>query len=305
MPRLESIEFLTTTVEAGSFAAAARRLKVTPSAVSRRVAALERELGVPLLHRTTRVLRLTHDGQAFYERCARALRELNEARDVLLRASEQPAGLLQVDVPNALGRAIIAPALPAFLDRYPAVRVHLTVRDQFIDPVAEGIDVVVRVGRLGDSQLIARKLGESRVIHCAAPAYIERRGRPMRPRDLVHHDCVGYLREGQPEPFQFVGVDGTFAADVSGPCHANDAGVLLELALAGRGVVALFDFVAESALARGALVAVLDDYPSTKWPIHALYARNRHLLPKVSVFLAYLSELFRSSAKRVPRVKRR
>src|SRR5687768_5962391 len=124
MPGLDSIEFLTTTVEAGSFAGAARRLGVTPSAVSRRVAALEQELGVPLLHRTTRTLRLTHDGEAFYERCARVLRELNEAREVLSRASKRPAGLLRVDAPNALGRAILAPALPRFLDRYPALRVH-------------------------------------------------------------------------------------------------------------------------------------------------------------------------------------
>jgi LysR family transcriptional regulator for bpeEF and oprC len=160
MAMLEGIEFLTTTVETGSFANAARRLGRTPSAVSRRVAQLEREVGVPLLARTTRSLRLTDDGRAFYDRCVRILQELNEARDALARASEMPSGILRVDVPIALGRATIASNLPGFLASHPAVRVDLTLRDQIVDPVAEGLDVLVRIGKPGDSHnLISRKLG--------------------------------------------------------------------------------------------------------------------------------------------------
>ncbi|NUP12185.1 MAG: LysR family transcriptional regulator [Polyangiaceae bacterium] len=298
MAMLEGIEFLTTAVETGSFAAAARRLGVTPSAVSRRIARLEEDLGVPILARTTRSLRLTNDGQAFHDRCVRILQELTEAKEVIARASKKPSGTLRVDAPIALGRAIIAPALPRFLDRYPEIRLDLTLRDQFVDPVAEGLDVLVRIGRLGESNLIARKLGESAILHVASPRYLKKHGTPKLPKDLANHDCLGYLREGQPAAFKFV-IDGTLhVSDISGPCHTNDADVLRQLALAGIGIVAVFDFLARDPIQTGALQVVLGNYPSATWPIHALYPKNRHLVPKVSVFLDFLSELFRAGENR-------
>jgi DNA-binding transcriptional LysR family regulator len=294
MALLEGIESLTVTVEAGSFANAARRLGLTPSAVSRRVAALELEVGVPLLARTTRSLSLTDDGRAFYERCVRILQELNEARDALTRAGQRPSGILRVDAPAALGRAIIAPSLCHFLARYPDVRVDLTLRDQTVDPVAEGLDVLVRIGRVDDNpNLISRKLGTSQLIHCAAPIYLRKHGIPEHPRELVSHSCIGYLREGRVMPFEFLGPEGTYATDILGPCNANDADVLLQLARAGQGVVALFDFLCREAVTAGTLVRVLTQHPSTTWPIHALYPPNRHLLAKVRVFLDFLVQVFR------------
>jgi LysR family transcriptional regulator for bpeEF and oprC len=292
MGLLDSVEFLTTAVEAGSFAAAARRLGVTPSAVSRRISGLERELGVRLLARTTRSLRLTHDGEAFHLHCLRALSELHEARDAIARASKKPSGLLRVDVPFALGRQVIAPAMGRFLDRYPAVRLDLTLHDRFVDPVVEGLDVLIRIGRLADSPLVARKLAESRIVYCASPAYLRKHGSPKTPRALSRHKCLGYLREGFPSPFQFATNDGMQAIDVVGPFNANDAEVLRELALAGHGIVGLFDFLLEGAIERGALVPVLEAHPSIHWPIHALYPQNRHLLPKVRVFLDFMATLF-------------
>jgi LysR family transcriptional regulator, regulator for bpeEF and oprC len=299
MSTLLGIEFFTAVVEAGSFALASRRLGVTPSAVSRRIARLEREVGVQLLARTTRSLHLTQDGAAFHARCVRILEELAEARDAIARASKRPSGVLRVDAPVALGRTILAPTLPRFLERYPDIRLELTLRDQFVDPFAEGIDVLIRIGALGDSQLIARRLGQSRIIHCASPAYVAQHGAPRSPRELSTHLCVGYLREGRPDPFRFSTEQGVHAVDVNGRCHANDAEVLRGLALAGHGIVALFDFLAAPELARGALVQVLEAYPSTAWPIHALYPKNRHLLPKVAVFLDHLSERWRP--KRAPK----
>lgn len=291
MGTLDGIEFLTTTVEAGSFAAAARRLGVTPSAVSRRVAQLERELGVPLLARTTRSLRLTDDGRAFHERCVRILEELRDARDAMARASGRPSGVLRLDAPIALGRKVVTPKLPQFIERYPEIRVDLTLRDQFVDPIAEGLDVLVRIGALGESTLIARRLGASRIVHCASPSYVRKHGAPKTPRDLEHHRCLGYLREGRPTPFRFTSGEGVLDVDIAGPCHASDADVIHQLALAGKGIAALFDFIVADDLASGRLVTVLDDYPTTTWPIHALYPKNRHLLPKVRVFLDYLGEL--------------
>lgn len=298
MALLEGIEFLTATVEAGSFANAARRLGLTPSAVSRRIATLELEVGVPLLARTTRSLSLTEDGRAFYERCVRILQELHEARDALTRAGQRPSGILRVDVPSALGRAIITPKLSHFLVRYPEVRVDLTLRDRLVDPVTEGLDVLVRIGKVDDApNLISRKLGTSQLIHCAAPNYLRKHGTPEHPSQLASHSCIGYLREGRPMPFEFLGPEGTYATDIQGSSNANDADVLLQLARAGHGVVALFDFFCRDAVAAGTLVRVLTKHPSTTWPIHALYPRNRHLSAKVRVFLDFLVQAFREPNK--------
>lgn len=290
---LDGIRFLVATVEAGSFAAAARKLGVTPSAVSRRIARLEEEVGATLLARTTRSLRLTPDGRAFHDRCAHALAELNEARDALAHARRKPSGLLRVETSTNLGRIVIGPSMPTFLDRHPDVRVHLTLRDQLVDPVSEGADVLVRIGPLGDSGLIAKKLGESRLVRCASPAYLRKHGRPKTPDDLASHRCLGYLDGSRPRPFAFTTSEGNRAIDIDGPCHVNDASVLLDLATRGFGVVTLFDFVARSSLERGELVSVLDEFGTTTWPVHALYPPNRHLLPKVRVFLDFLATVFR------------
>jgi LysR family transcriptional regulator for bpeEF and oprC len=247
---------------------------------------------VPLLGRTTRSLALTLDGRAFHERCLRILEELREAREGLARTGREPAGVLRVDTAIALGHGVIAPRVPAFLQRHPKVRLELTLRDQQIDPAAEGVDVLVRIGELRDSTLLARRLGETRTVLCASPAYLRRRGVPRAPRDLAEHDCVGYLRDGRPADHRFPVGDRFEVVEIAGRFHANDAGLLREAAIAGLGVVALFDFLVIEALARGELVAVLEDHPVLTRAIHALYPRNRQLLPKVQAFLEFLEELF-------------
>jgi LysR family transcriptional regulator for bpeEF and oprC len=295
---LAGVEFFAATVAAGSFAAGAKALGVTASAVSRRVAALEEELGVQLLARTTRTLRLTSDGAAFYDRCARILEEVREARDAFARVKRTPAGLLRVEVPLSLGRFVIAPALPRFLAQHPQVRVDLTLRDQVVDPVVEGMDLCLRIGELSDSSLIAKKLGESRIVHCASPSYLKRHSAPRSPPDLARHARLGYLREGRAMPF-FLGESAELRPfAVSGPVNVNDSSVLLGLVIAGQGIGAFFDFMAKPALARGELEMVLEDFASIAQPIHVLYPPNRHLLPKVRVFIEFLSALFAGKAGR-------
>ncbi len=289
---IDGIHFLVVSVQAGSFAAAARKLGVTPSAVSRRVAQLEQELGVALLARTTRSLRLTHDGQAFFDRCVHALSELEEAQASLARVRDNPSGVLRVETSTNLGRFIIGPSLSDFLDHYPDVSVHMTLRDQLVDPVVEGADVLVRIGPLSDSNLIARKLAESRLVRCASPSYLSKHGAPESPAALARHRCIGYLADGRPRPFSFLGDQGEYHQAVDGPCHVNDGEVIRQLALAGRGIVAMFDFMVREALEAGTLIGVLTDYPSPSWPIHALYPTNRHLLPKVRVFIDHLVKVF-------------
>ncbi|WP_394827677.1 LysR substrate-binding domain-containing protein [Pendulispora albinea] len=301
MSALAGIEFFTTTVEAGSFASAARRLGVTASAVSRRVAQLERELGVSLLARTTRSLSLTNDGRAFYERCVRILEELREAHDAIARASKKPSGLLRVDAALSPGRNMLVPRLPEFLDRYPEIKLALTLRDQFVDAAAEGIDVLLRIGPLTDSSLIARHLGDARVYVCGSPAYLKKRGRPKTPLDLAKHDCLGYLREGRPDAWRFQTEGGIIAVDIAGPYHANDAATLCDGAIAGKGLIALFEYTVDEALAKGQLVRVLEEHTLPSWPVHALYPKNRHLLPKVRVFIDFLATLFRKAPRTEPR----
>lgn len=289
LPDLNAVEYFVRAVEAGSFAAAARRFRVTPSAVSRQVARLEMELGVPLLARTTRSLTLTHDGEAFHARCVRILDELTEARDALAHVRKKPAGVLRVDVPISLGRSRVAPRLPEFLARYPDIELELMLRDQLIDPLVEGTDVLLRIGALRDSPLIARRLGEARVMMCASPAYLAKRGAPKSPADLVRHACLGYLGPESRRVWRF-----REAPDFppNGSFHANDAEVILAHVVAGRGIALKFDFLVAPHIARGELVEVLADYAPPAWPIHALYPRNRHLVPKVGVFLDFLSEVF-------------
>jgi DNA-binding transcriptional LysR family regulator len=153
--------------------------------------------------------------------------------------------------------------------------------------------------------LIARRLGATRIVMCAAPSYLRVRGTPRSPEDLAHHACIGYLREGHPAPFRFVGESSPYEVPIAGPCHANDADVLRQLAVAGCGIVSLFDFLVTDALASGALVTVLDDHRSTEWPIHALYPRNRHLVPKVAAVLELLIELCRPRTSVPPSSKAR
>lgn len=292
MSQLEGIDSFVRTVEAGSFAAAARRLGVTPSAVSRQVARLEDELGVPLLARTTRSLSLTHDGRAFHARCLRVLEELTEARDALARVRKQPAGVLRVDAPVALGRQVFAPRLPDFLERYPDVDVELTLRDQLVDPFVEGSDILVRIGALRDSSLIARRLGESRLVMCGAPAYLRKRGTPTSPADLARHECLSYLRPDGRQTWRLRSGEQLLEIVPLGNLRVNDADVLAAHAVAGRGLVVVFDFLVADAIARGALVGVLESYAPPPWPIHALYPKNRHLVPKVGAFLDFLAEIF-------------
>jgi LysR family transcriptional regulator, regulator for bpeEF and oprC len=288
MSSLEGIEVFSVAVEAGSFAAAARKLRVTPSAVSRRVAQLEQELGVSLLSRTTRSLRLTDDGQAFHARCLRILEELQEARDDIAKVRRAPAGMLRVDAPIAFTRSVLGPRLPRFLERYPELRVALTLRDQRADPVAEGLDLLVRIGPLADSALLARRVGQSRFVFCASPAYVKKHGRPKSPSELRRHRCVGYWRDGAPDPFRFVSEGGVEVVDVDGQCHVNDADVARQLVLGGQGVGCFFDFLVDREISSRKLTPLLQEHAGAVWPIHVLYPKNRHLLPKVNAFVDFL-----------------
>ncbi|MFP2929197.1 LysR family transcriptional regulator [Pyxidicoccus sp. 3LG] len=298
MDSLSNIDAFVRAVEDGDFTRAARRLNITASAVSRRIARLEEELGVRLFQRTTRALRLTDDGRDFYARCQRILRELGEAKESLSRSRSRPTGRLRVEAPQVIGQLVLAPALPRFLEKYPGVELHLTLRDEVVDPITEGADVLIRMGPLADSRLMARKLAMARLVACAAPAYLERHGTPRTPEDLARHQCLGFLRQGIPTAWLFKEGRGTVELESHAAFHVNHGATLRDAAVMGLGIAWLMDFMVARELASGALVTVLDAHAVEERPIHALYPANRHLPSRVRVFLDFVTTLFVQGARK-------
>ncbi|WP_242346048.1 LysR family transcriptional regulator [Anaeromyxobacter terrae] len=299
MDRLGNLEALVLAAELGSFTLAAGRLRLSPSALSRRVAQLEEELGVRLLHRTTRAVRLSEEGRLFVERCRGALRELEEARASLTRLRERPAGLLRIEAPSILGRHVLVPALPRFTSRYPAVQVELVLRDVPEDLVSGGIDVALRIGALADSGLIARRLGRTRMRVCGAPGYLRRRGTPRTVEALARHERLGFTLHGRAIAWRLR--DGAKVRELppSGRIAVNSAEALVDLAIGGAGLAWVCDFMMARARASGQLVEVLEDAVCEEHPIHALTLQSRHVLPKVRAFVEFAAaELARSGAEK-------
>jgi LysR family transcriptional regulator, regulator for bpeEF and oprC len=294
MEGFSEIDVFVRTAEAKSFTRAGRGLGLTTSGVSRAVARLESRLGVRLLDRSTRSLSLTDVGAEYYARCKRILGELDEANDSIGDRRRSPRGRLRVDAPNSIGRFFIGPALPKFLSAYPSLSVDFSVRDHFIDPIAEGIDVVVRMAELRDSLLHARRLGSVPTLIVAAPSYLARRGRPETLEELPNHECIGFLAGGIVLPWRFRGPSGeNLTHPLQGRLHTNSADAALGAAVAGLGLAQLLAPHAADAIRRGQLEEVLQGHRGAPLPVYALFARDRLESPKVRVFLDFLTECFR------------
>ncbi|WP_437723799.1 LysR substrate-binding domain-containing protein [Sorangium sp. So ce861] len=291
MDSLANIEAFVRAAELGSITRAARSLHITASAASRRIAQLEDELRVRLFHRTTRALRLSEEGRAFLERCQRILEELQAAKQSIAHARGVPEGPLCVEAPAVFGRLLLVPALPRFLAEHPRVELELRLRDAVIDPAAEGVDVSLRIGRLEDAGIVARRLGVTRMLVCASPEYLRRRGAPETPEDLRQHRCLGFLRDDRVVPWRLRSPRGTLRFEPTGAPRVNDGDALKALAVAGAGLAWVFDFMIAPELASGALVTVLDELAVDERPIHALYQSPRHVIPRVRVFLDFAATL--------------
>jgi DNA-binding transcriptional LysR family regulator len=294
-------------VRAESFSAAARRLDLTPSSVSRAVSGLEDELGVRLLNRTTRRLRLTEAGQVYYEHAARIATELDDARRAVSELQAVPRGLLRVSAPLAFGRVHVAPMLPQFLRNHPQVEIEFLTTDQLVDLVEEGIDVAVRIGALPDSTLIARRLtGLTRVV-CASPAYLEREGEPRCAEDLASHQCLtfrfntaGSLWRPGSNVWRLSDEHGVRDVQVSGRLRSNSPHALVGAALEGLGLILMPRWLVFEHLESGVLRSVLDDYhvsPSAiESAIYAVYPSSRHVTPKLRAFVDHLAEHFEDAS---------
>lgn len=281
-------------IEEGSFSAAARALDQTPSAVSKQIARLEDRLGARLLDRTTRRLRLTEVGAAYFDRARRILAEVAEAEQAVSSLGDGPRGTLRLNLPMAFGRLHIAPLLPAFLTAYPEVRIDVTLNDRFIDPLEEGVDVVVRIGDLADSSLIARRLAANRRIVCGAPAYFAAHGVPQAPADLAAHNCLVYTYRASRNdwPFLRTGADGETHTDlvrVAGTMESNNVEALYAAVRAGIGLGLFPLWLIGPDLAAGRLARALPRCHSPDSAIYALYPPGRHLSPKVRAFVDFLA----------------
>jgi DNA-binding transcriptional LysR family regulator len=294
MDKLTSIKAFTRVVQHGSFAAAARELRLSRSAVSKYVIELEQELGSQLLVRTTRSASPTENGQAYYERCLAILADLEEADLAVMRLQSEPRGVLRVNAPMSFGTLHIGRAVADFMEKYPELQVMLLLSDQQVDPVQEGFDVTLRIADLPSSSLIARKIAPAAYVLCAAPSYLARRGVPLHPDDLRDHDCLayGYLATGN--QWKLTGADGDHWINISWKLCANNGEVLRDAVVRGRGIALLPTFIVGADLQEGSLRSILTDYAAPEISVYAIYPPTRHLSVKVRVFIDFLIERFGS-----------
>ena len=289
----EYMDIFVHVVESGSFIRAAEQLQMHRPAVSKAVQQLEEELGVKLLHRTTRRLSLTSEGEAFYQR-AKAL--LGEMADLMATYSstQSVSGSLRLDFPLTLAHSLLIPALDEFRERYPDIEIILTSSDRRIDLIAEGIDCVVRLGELEDSSFIARRIGEVAMITCAAPSYIAKYGTPLTLDDLAQHKAVNFFSDRSREvmAWKFVVNGEIIAKRVGSALRVDNSDIFLTSGLAGLGLIQGVESALRPHIKSGGLVPVLPEYACAPKAVSVLYPDKRNLAPRVRVFIDWFSELF-------------
>ncbi|MCH9000548.1 MAG: LysR family transcriptional regulator [Proteobacteria bacterium] len=293
MEDLSAMAVFARVVEMESFSGAARALGLSKSAVSKRVGRLEDRMGLRLLNRTTRRLSLTEAGAAFYQGCRRVVAEAEAAERAVTRLASAPRGRLKVNAPMSFGVRHLAPALPDFMARYPELNVDLTLNDRVVDLVEEGFDLAIRIARLAESSLIARRLAPNRLVLCAAPSYLAAHGAPRAVEDLKGHECLLYSYQAAGDVWRLCGPGGERRLAVTGRLRINNGDALLAAALGGLGVALLPCFICGQDLRAGRLIQVL---PAWSGPadtaIAAVYPASRNLSPKVRVFVDFLTERF-------------
>lgn len=292
MDRVTSMAVFVRSVEGGSLAAAARHFGLSHAMVSKHLRGLEQSLGVRLLTLTTRRLTLTEAGDNYFRRCVQILADIEDANREAMQLQAVPRGLLRVTAPVTFGEQHLAPALADFLARYPEIVLDVELTDRFSNLVDEGFDLALRIGRLPDSSLVARRLGASRMRTCAAPAYLARHGTPAHPSDLARHRCL-YLNGVTTPGEWWYQVDGSrLTVRVDGPLRTNSMALACQAAREGAGIVFGPAFALAPWIATGDLVPVLADFDSGALDIHALYLSRRHMSKKLRLLIDFLAARF-------------
>lgn len=293
MDRLDQLRSFLRVAELGSFTGAADSLGLPKASVSLAVQRLEAEVGVQLLHRTTRRVQLSADGAQFQQRARDLLDDMEELQGMFRRDTPQLKGRLRVDMSSGLARQLVIPHLPGFLAAHPGLELELSGTDRRVDLVREGFDCVLRVGGLDDNTLVARPLGQMQIVNCASPGYLTAHGTPRTLADLAHHALVHYVGTlGQRSPgFEYPDGSGYRSLPMRGAVTVNSGEAYTAAALAGLGIIQVPRLGVRQALAAGTLVEVLAQYPAEPMPVTVLYAQRRHLPQRVVAFMDWVAGL--------------
>jgi len=302
MDRFQAIATFAKIVETGSFARAAERLDLSVSAVSRQVAELEAHLDARLLNRTTRRLSLTESGRAFHERCVQLLADLDEAEQSAHAGTVKPRGTLRLTCAVTFGERYLVPAIGELTARYPEMQFDVELSDRVVDLVEEGFDAAVRIGAVGSQNLVGRKIGETRLVCCAAPSYLKRRGEPKKPEDLSAHTCLTYDYAPERGLWPFRDRQGRDrSVKIAGPVHSNSGRLLATLAADGLGIVCEPDFIVAPLVRDGRLVPLLRAFDAASGNIHVVYPSRRHLSAKVRAFAEFMAQRCAKAEWALPR----
>lgn len=295
MDRLLEMQTFCSVVDAGSFVAAAESLGISKAAASRYVSELESRLGVRLLHRTTRRLSLTPEGEVFYIRSRELLSSVEEAEAEVTSRGDVARGMLRVNVPVSFGISHLAPLWGQFHERFPEVELTIDLSDRTVDVVEEGYDLSVRIGILRNSTLVSRRITTTRLKPCASPDYLRRHGEPTHPRELVDHRVIAYSYFTAGNDWSFSGPEGEVSVRTRPWMMASNGETCVATALAGQGIVLQPGFLVNEALEAGTLVELMPDYPSTELGVYAVYPTRKFVTPKVRALVDFLVSSFPDS----------
>lgn len=293
MDRFMCLSVFVSAVEEGSIAAAGRRLGLSAVMAGRYLSALEKTLAVRLIERTTHKLSLTAAGQAYLVRSKHILEALEQASEEAADLQTTPRGVLRIAAPVTFGSMYLGSVVAQFMADFPEIEVALHLQDRFVDLVEEGVDIAVRIGKLPDSDLVARKITDYCLMACASPDYLAKAGMPEKPSDLQTHQLLGYIGAVTAQPWSFADEQGR-AIPLECRCRfvANNTAVMLDVAVCGAGIVYGPDFVFASALAKGSLVPVLPAYTCPALPLHAITPTAKHVNFKTRLFIDRLKRAF-------------
>ena len=289
---LDGMAVFVAVIDAGSFTAAAHALSHSTSFVSKEVSRLEKRLGSRLLNRTTRTISLTDAGRAYYDQCSQIVIDAENAERSINQLQEKPSGLLRLNAPGSFGSKYLLDVLPQFMHRYPDVKLEVEFNDRLIDVVAEGYDVVIRVGAIKDSNLVARKFTTSRSVVVASPEYLKRKGRPKNAEDLLQHDCIAYSLLSAPTQWVFYKDGERKSINVDARALCNSAEIEVQMVKQGIGITRLPLFTCEKEVSNGELKVILDDYDEIKYDVFAVYPHRQYLTAKVRAFVDFIVEEF-------------
>lgn len=294
MSKIQQMSSFVAVVEAGSFVGAAQTTGLSKAAVSRHVGELEQRLAVRLLHRTTRRLSLTEEGRMFFERAKELLESIDEAESQLTQRAGEARGVIRVNGPLTFGALHLAPLWGPFADANPKVSLDITLSDRVVDVVDEGYDLAIRITAIPDSTLVTRKLASTRMVLCASPAYLKRRGTPVHPQELAQHAVISYTYWSTRDVWHFTGAEGPVDVRIASRIHTNNGDTCRRAALAHHGIILQPDFIVGEDLRRGDLVEIMPAYRSIEVGIYAVYPSRKNLPLKTRRLIDFLAEALRA-----------